>query len=61
MKKKIMVMATITIEGDNLNKSIISMILSKIKKYFTYKFKFKNSNAEIVYFELTDNFIEIQQ
>lgn len=54
-------MATITIEGDNLNKSIISMILSKIKKYFTYKFKFKNSNAEIVYFELTDNFIEIQQ
>lgn len=60
MKKKIMVMATITIEGENLTKGFISMILSKIKKYFIYKFKFKSSSAEIVYFELTDNFIEIQ-
>lgn len=56
-----MVIATITIEGENLSRGFISMVLSKIKKYFTYKFRFKNSNAEIVYFELTDNFIEIQQ
>ena len=59
MKKKILVMATITIEGENINKSIIGMILSKIKKYFMYKFRFKNSEAEIVYFELSDNFIEL--
>lgn len=52
-------MATITIEGENINKSIIGMILSKIKKYFMYKFRFKNSEAEIVYFELSDNFIEL--
>ncbi len=60
MKKKIVVMATITIEGENLTKNFISIILTKIRKYFTYKFRFKESEAEIVVFELSDNFIEIQ-
>lgn len=60
MKKKILVMATITIEGENITKGIIQIILSKIKKYFTYKFRLKNSKAEIVYFELSDNFVELQ-
>ncbi len=53
-------MATITIEGENLTKNFISIILTKIRKYFTYKFRFKESEAEIVVFELSDNFIEIQ-
>jgi len=59
MKKKIIVMATITIEGDNLTKNFISIILTKIKKYFLYKFRFQESSSEIVRFELSDNFVEI--
>ena len=53
-------MATITIEGENLTKNFISIILTKIRKYFTYRFRLKESEAKIVVFELSDNFIEIQ-
>lgn len=60
MRKKIVVMATITIEGENLTKNFISIILTKIRKYFTYRFRLKESEAKIVVFELSDNFIEIQ-
>lgn len=59
MKKKILVMATITIEGEELTKNFIAIILSKIQKYFAYKFRFSNSKAEIIKFELSDNFVEI--
>ena len=59
MKKKIIVIATITIEGDNLTKNFISIILTKIQKYFLYKFRFQESSSEIVRFELSDNFVEI--
>ena len=60
MRKKIVVMATITIEGDNLTKNFISIILTKIRKYFVYKFRLKDSEAELVTFELSDNYVEIQ-
>ena len=60
MKKKILVMATITIEGESLSKNFILVILSKIQKYFAYKFKFSNSKAEIVKIELSDNYVELQ-
>ena len=59
MKKKIIVIATITIEGDNLTKNFISIILTKIQIYFLYKFRFQESSSEIVRFELSDNFVEI--
>jgi len=59
MRKKILVMATITIDGDHLTKNFISMILVKIHKYFAYKFRLKDSKAEIIKFELSDNFVEI--
>jgi len=52
-------MATITIDGDHLTKNFISMILVKIHKYFAYKFRLKDSKAEIIKFELSDNFVEI--
>lgn len=52
-------MATITIEGEELTKNFIARILSKIQKYFAYKFRFSNSKAEIIKFELSDNFVEI--
>ena len=60
MKKKILVMATITIEGESLSKNFILVILSKIQKYFLYKFKFSNSKAEIVKFEVSDNYVELE-
>ena len=59
MKKKILEMATITIEGEELTKNFIAIILSKIQKYLAYKFRFSNSKAEIIKFELSDNFVEI--
>lgn len=60
MKKKILVMATITIEGDNLTKNLIKILLNKIKQFFSYKYRYKDSNVEVVYFELSDNFVELQ-
>lgn len=60
MKKRILVMATITIEGDNLTKNLISIILTKIKQYFAYKYRSKDSTVEIVHFELSDNYVELQ-
>jgi len=60
MKKKILVMATITIEGENLTKNFISIILAKIKKFFSYKYRYEKSSVQIVKFELSDNFVEIE-
>jgi|TARA_B100002019_G_scaffold12696_1_gene10274 hypothetical protein len=59
MKKRILVMATITIEGDNLTKNLITIILTKIKQYFAYKYRSKDSTVEIVHFELSDNYVEL--
>lgn len=53
-------MATITIEGDNLTKNLIKILLNKIKQFFSYKYRYKDSNVEVVYFELSDNFVELQ-
>lgn len=53
-------MATITIEGENLSKNLINIILAKIKKFFSYKYRYKESDAEIIKFELSDNFIQIE-
>ena len=55
-----MVMATITIDGENVSLSVVKTLLSKIKKYFRYKYKLSNDDAEIVSIELSDNFIELQ-
>ena len=60
MKKRILVMATITIEGNNLTKNLITIILTKIKQYFAYKYRSKDSRVEIVHFELSDNYVELQ-
>ena len=60
MKKKILVMATITIEGENLNKNFISIILAKITKYFAYRYRTRESTIDLIKFELSDNYVEIK-
>jgi hypothetical protein len=60
MKKKIIVMATITVEGHNITHNLLRIILAKIKKYFTYQYRTKESNVELVKFELSDNYVEIE-
>ncbi len=60
MKKQLLVTAIITIEGDNLTKNLIKLILVKIKQYFAYKYRSKDSTVEIVHFELSDNYVELQ-
>ena len=60
MKKQLLVTAIITIEGDNLTKNLIKLILVKIKQYFAYKYRSKDSRVEIVHFELSDNYVELQ-
>ena len=59
MKKRILAMTTITIEGDDLNNNFIKTILRKIKTYFLYKYRFSDSTVEIVSIELSDNFVEL--
>lgn len=61
MKKTIVVMATITIEGDNLNHSFIKKILRKISKYFLFNFKYEDDNSVIVSYQISDNFVEINK
>jgi hypothetical protein len=60
MKKKILVMATITIEGENITKNFIRILLNKIKKFFSYKYRYEKSSVQIIKFELSDNFVEIE-
>jgi len=60
MKKQLLVTAIITIEGDNLTKNLIKLILVKIKRYFSYKYRNEDSNVEIVQFELSDNYVELK-
>jgi len=60
MKKQLLVTAIITIEGDNLTKNLIKLILVKIKRYFSYKYRNEDSNVEIVQFELSDNYVELR-
>jgi hypothetical protein len=59
MKKKIIVMATITVEGDNITHNLLRIILAKIKKYFAYQYRIKDSSVELVKFELSDNYVEL--
>lgn len=61
MRKRLMVIATIDIEGDNLTDSFIKGLLSKIKKYFKYKHKLSIDEADIISFQLSDNYVEIQR
>jgi hypothetical protein len=61
MKKQILVMATITIEGENLNHTFISSILSRIKKYFLYKFNYEKKDFTIIKVEISDNFVELNK
>lgn len=61
MKKTIVVMATIKIEGENLNDSCIKKILKRIQKYFLYKFKYEDDNSVIVGYQISDNFVEINK
>ena len=60
MKKQLLETAIITIEGDNLTKNLIKLILVKIKRYFSYKYRNEDSNVEIVQFELSDNYVELR-
>ena len=61
MKKTIVVMATIKIEGENLDDSHIKKILKKIQKYFLYKFNYEDDNSVIVGYQISDNFVEINK
>lgn len=61
MKKTIIVMATIKIEGDNLSNSFIKSILYKIKKWFRYNHKQESQQHIVVSVELSDNFIVLEE
>ena len=54
-------MATIKIEGENLDDNHIKKVLKKIQKYFLYKFKYEDDNSVIVGYQISDNFVEINK
>ena len=61
MKKTIMVMATIKVEGDDLPNNLIKAILYKIKKWFKYRYKQESDNYIVVNVELSDDYITIEE
>ena len=61
MKKTVMVMATIKIEGDDLSSSFIKAILYKIKKWFRYSHKQESDKHIVVSVELSDDFITLEE
>lgn len=60
MKKTIMVMATITIEGDHLNSGFIKRILQRISRWFRYKYNLQGDNFIVANVELSTNYVEIK-
>jgi hypothetical protein len=61
MKKTIMVMATITIEGDDLNTGFLKRIVQKIGKWFRYKHRLESDNYIVAKVEFSDSYIEIDR
>jgi len=61
MKKTIVVMATIKVEGDNLSTNFIKAILYKIKKWFKYRYKQESDSHIVVSVELSDDYITIEE
>ena len=61
MKKTIVLIATIKIEGDNLSDSFVKAILYKIRKWFKYKHKQESDNYIVVSVELSDDYITIEE
>jgi len=61
MKKTIMVMATITIEGDDLNAGFLKRILQKIRKWFKYQHRLESDTYIVANVEFSDSYIEIER
>lgn len=56
-----MVMATITIEGDDLNTGFLKRIVQKIGKWFRYKHRLESDNYIVAKVEFSDSYIEIDR
>ena len=59
MKKTIIVMATIEIEGDHLNEGFIQKILNRINRWFRWSHRLEADNYIVAKVDFSDNFVEI--
>ncbi len=61
MKKKVMVMVEIEIEGDCLDRKLMSRIIKRIGKWFRWKYRCEEGDSYIVSrVQFSDNFFEIE-
>jgi len=61
MKKKVMVMVEIEMEGDSLDRRLMSRIIKRISKWFRWKYRGENNDTYIVSRgSFSDNFFEIE-
>lgn len=61
MKKKVMVMVEIEMEGESLNRKLMTLIIKKIGKWFRWKYRGESTDTYIVSrVSFSDNFFEIE-
>lgn len=61
MKKTILVTATLTVEGDNLDSNFFKKLLKRLNRHFMYKFKYETRDSVLVRYEISENYIEIER
>ena len=61
MKKKVMVMVEIEMEGELLDRKLMTRVISRISKWFRWKYRGENTDTYIVSrVSFSDNFFEIE-
>lgn len=61
MKKKVVVMVEIEMEGDSLDRKLMSRIIKRISKWFRWRYRGENTDTYIVSrVSFSDNFFEIE-
>lgn len=61
MNKKVMIMVEIEMEGDDLNRKVMSRIIKRISKWFRWKYRGEETDSYIVSrVSFSDNFFEVE-
>ncbi len=61
MKKKVMVMVEIEMEGELLDRKLMTRVISRISKWFRWKYRGETTDTYIVSrVSFSDNFFEIE-
>lgn len=59
MKKTIIVMATVVIEGDDVDRGLIGNVLDKLRHWYRWKHKMEGDDYAVVRVELSQDYAEL--